>query len=107
VKTIRQKLKRFKGTLQQEDEASTDSELYQTVKKMRAEGGAEEDRAEKVITMALGGSRKKTPAFALACRKQVWEPVSQTRSSVMHDVVQEQWQAYLRDPGLSLLVNTI
>jgi hypothetical protein len=32
--------------------------------------------------------------------------VSQTRASVLHDVVREQWQAFLTDPA-SLFVNTI
>jgi hypothetical protein len=52
-------------------------------------------------------SSKKTPAFALACRRQVWQPVSQTRASVLHEIVHEQWQAFLTDPGISLFLNTI
>jgi hypothetical protein len=50
---------------------------------------------------------EKTPAFALACRRQVWQPVSQTRASVLRDVVHEQWQAFLTDPVISLFMNTI
>jgi hypothetical protein len=75
----------------------------------RAAGGvAEEAPAEKVMTTsAVVRSSKKTPAFALACRRQVWQPVSQTRASVLHDIVHEQWQAFLTDPGISLFVNTI
>jgi hypothetical protein len=75
----------------------------------RAAGGvAEEAPAEKVTTTsAVVRSSKKTPAFALACRRQVWQPVSQTRASVLHDIVHEQWQAFLTDPGISLFVNTI
>jgi hypothetical protein len=75
----------------------------------RAAGGvAEEAPAEKVTMMsAVVRSSKKTPAFALAYRRQVWQPVSQTRASVLHDIVHEQWQACLTDPGTSLFVNTI
>jgi hypothetical protein len=75
----------------------------------RAAGGvAEEAPAEKVTTTsAVVRSSTKTPAFALACRRQVWQPVSQTRASVLHDIVHEQWQAFLTDPGISLFVNTI
>jgi hypothetical protein len=78
-------------------------------RRSRAAGGvAEEDPAEKVTTTsAVVRSSKKTPAFALSCKRQVWQPVSQTRVSVLHDVVHEQWQALLTDPGISLFVNTI
>jgi hypothetical protein len=59
-------------------------------RRSRAEGVAEGDPAEKVKTTAVRGLRKKTPAFALAGSRHLWEPVSHIRASVLHDVVQEQ-----------------
>jgi hypothetical protein len=57
--------------------------------------------------MNVSGSAKRNPAFALACRRHLWEPVSQSTTSVLHAVIHERWQASLRDHGVSLFVNTV
>jgi hypothetical protein len=58
--------------------------------KTRAQGATEEVPHKKVKATDVRGLDKITPLFALACIRQVWEPVSQSSTSAMYDGVKEQ-----------------